>query len=102
MKGNSICKVGFGQGHRSSGTEKSHLGHLCHLAFDFWASLCHLFYLQCDFWMVRFWFGWFEPADWFECADIWYKLVDLKWGAFPPMSHTTTPPIWEHLWKSFK
>ena len=43
MKGNSICKAGFGQIHRSSGTGKSHLGHLCHLAFDFWASLCHLF-----------------------------------------------------------
>ena len=41
--------------------------------------------------MVRFWFGWFEPADWFEFADIWYKPVDLKWEAFPPMSHTTTP-----------
>ena len=33
------------------------LGHSCHLAFDFWASLCLLFRLECDSWLVKFWFG---------------------------------------------
>ena len=32
-------------------------GHSCHLAFDFWASLCFLFHLECDSWLVKFWFS---------------------------------------------
>ena len=35
----------------------SHSWHLRHLAFDFWASLCLLFHLQCDSWLVKFWFS---------------------------------------------
>ena len=32
----------------------------------------------------------FEPADWFQCTLIWYKLLELKWEAIPPRFHT--PP----------
>ena len=32
----------------------------------------------------------FEPADWFQCTQIWYKLLELKWEAIPLRFHT--PP----------
>ena len=72
----------------------SHVWHLCHLAFDFWASLYHLLgallplgiwflgislpFVSFGVWLlageVLVWFGLFV---WFECTDIWYKLFKL-------------------------
>ena len=46
--------------------------------FDFRASLCLLFELELDSKLMRFWFG-FILLTWFECEDIWYKLLELKW-----------------------
>ena len=38
----------------------SHVWHLCHLAFDFWASFCLLFHLECSWWSSgSVWFCWF-------------------------------------------
>ena len=31
-------------------------GNSWHQAFDFWASLCLLFHLECASWLVKFWF----------------------------------------------
>ena len=75
------------------------LGYFCHLAFDFWASLFHLFYFECDFQPVRFYFCliglvlflWFEHVDLFEHADICYKLLKLKREVLPLRFHT--PPV---------
>ena len=49
-------------------------GHSCHSAFDFWASLCLLFHLECDSWLVKFWF---HLACWFDLSaqTSWYKLL---------------------------
>ena len=46
--------------------------------FDFRASLCLLFKLELDSKLVRFWFGFILLTS-FECEDIWYKLLELKW-----------------------
>ena len=63
-------------------------GHSYYLAFDFW-HLCLLFHLECDSWLVKFWFG-LVLLVWFERTDIWYKLLDLIWELFTLRFHT--PP----------
>ena len=50
------CLVGLG----------SHVWQLCHLAFDFWASLCLLFHLELDSLLVKFWFG----LVWLVCLSV--------------------------------
>ena len=34
------------------------------------------------------WLLWFEHKDWFEHADIWYELLELKWEMLPLRFHT--------------
>ena len=87
----------------------SHVWHLRHLAFDFWASLYHLFRALlllgfsflgisafCFIWSVtpmKFWFS-LVLLVWFECTDIWYKLLKLIWE----FAHSKVPrSTWEPL-----
>ena len=77
---------------RSSGTGKSPLGYLCHLTFDFWAitlpsfegtlttwllisghPFALLFYLECDSWLVRFWFGLSMQTSGTNCLNLYGK-----------------------------
>ena len=64
-------------------------GQSCHLAFDFWVSLCLLFHLECDSWLVKFWFG-LVLLVWFEWTDIRNKLLKLIWELVTVRFHT--PP----------
>ena len=50
-------KEGFMSSFWLLGISAIFLGHLGHLVFDFWASLCSLLYLKYDCQLVRFWFG---------------------------------------------
>ena len=68
-------------------TLPSFWGHSCHLAFDFWAFICLLFHLECNSWLVKFWFG---LLVWFECTDIWYKLLELICELLTLRLHTSS------------
>ena len=61
----------------------SHVWRLCHLPFDFWASLGLLFDLECGSPQVKFWFGWHGLSA--QTSGI---LLELKWEALPLRFHT--------------
>ena len=69
-------------------------GHSYYLVFDFWASLCLLFHLEWDSWLVKFWFA-LVLLVWFEYTDIWYKLLDLIWELLTLRFHSTWEPLGE-------
>ena len=99
---------------RSSGTGKSPLGYLCHLTFDFWASLCyplreffcHLAFAICFTWsVISGWLG--SGLVWlllvWACRLIWVcrYLVQTAQAKMWSASSKVPHPIWEHFGKNF-
>ena len=73
-------------GHRSSGTEKSHLAFM---PFGFWFLGISLPSVSFGVWLlageVLVWFG---LLVWFECTDIWYNLFELMCELLTLRFHT--------------
>ena len=67
----------------------SHVWHLCLLAFDFWASLCLLFHLECDWSSGSVWFCWFGLS-----TQTPVQTARINMGiAHPKVPHSTWEPL---------